>query len=157
MREYQYSQNHHTVCTIQENMPYNNSTDNLSKSKDHKTIYLSIYLYFNFYVLEQCRFNNCCQASVIIITCSMHNNTLKWVSRCQKLNKRSKLWLVQNQVWYQRHLVQQTVGGCCPGQTSSGGLVGDIGQEDVQVVLEKFKVPRIFISELLWQKVASRY
>ena len=63
------------------------------------------------------------------------------------------MMLVQNQVRDQRHLVQQTVGERCPGQTSSGGLVGDIGQEDVQVVLKKFKVPRIFISKWLWQKV----
>ena len=63
----------------------------------------------------------------------IHNNTLQMCCQNQKLNMRK---LVQVQILDKRHLVQQTVGHCCPGQTSGGGLVWDIGQEDVQVVLE---------------------
>ena len=59
---------------------------------------------------------------------------------CKSLVKTVKWWLVQVQIWNQRHLVQQTVGGCCPGQASGGGLVWDHGQEDVQVVLKQIKV-----------------
>ena len=54
---------------------------------------------------------------------------------------------VKVQVLDHRHLVQQTVGYCCPGQTSGGGLVGDHGQQNVQVVLAELKVPRVFISK----------
>ena len=58
----------------------------------------------------------------------------------ESLVKTVKWWLVKVQVGNQRHLVQQTVGGCCPGQASGGGLVWDHGQEDVQVVLKQIKV-----------------
>ena len=55
---------------------------------------------------------------------------------CKSLVKTVKWCLVQDQVGNQRHLVQQTVGCCCPGHASGGGLVWDHGQEDIQVVLK---------------------
>ena len=60
---------------------------------------------------------------------------------------------VKVQVLDHWHLVQQTVGHCSPGQTSGGGLVGDHGQENVQVILEELKVPRVFVSKSFGYKV----
>ena len=64
-----------------------------------------------------------------------------------------KWYLVQVQIWNQRHLVQHTVGVCCPGQSADGGLVWYHGQEDVQVVLKQLKVSTVFISQSFWQQV----
>ena len=61
---------------------------------------------------------------------------IKTMSVSQSYNK----LLVKVQILDQRHLVQQTIGQCCPGHTSGVGLVWDHGQEDVQVVLEELKI-----------------
>ena len=51
------------------------------------------------------------------------------------------------------HLVQQTVGGSRPGQSSGGWLVGYHGHENIQVIFDERKVSSIFISQGLWEDI----
>ena len=50
-------------------------------------------------------------------------------------------------------LVQQAVGHCSSDQSLGGGLVWHSTQENVQVILEQGKIPRVLIPEMVWQQV----
>ena len=54
------------------------------------------------------------------------------------------------QVWNKGDLVQQTIGLSSPGQPLGGWLIRDPWQENVKMILEEGKVPRVLISEIDW-------
>ena len=62
-------------------------------------------------------------------------------------------WAISAQVWNKGDLVQQTIGLSSPGQPWGGWLIRDPWQENVKMVLEEGKVPRVLISEIYWQQV----
>ena len=61
--------------------------------------------------------------------------------------------LVKINVQDQWHLVQQAVAICCPCQPRVGWLVRDHIQKNIKVILEQWKICRVFTSEGLGKYV----
>ena len=50
-------------------------------------------------------------------------------------------------------MVQQAIGHGSSDQSWGGGLVWHCSQDNVQVILEQGKIPRVLIPEMVWQQV----
>ena len=49
--------------------------------------------------------------------------------------------------------MEEAIGLSMSDQSRSGRLVWDASQEYIKVILEKWEVPRVFISDVHWQQV----